>query len=636
MTHLPTAYRRWVDAAEGFVAPLARLMQPGLASLPLEGRPSFQAGQPDLVESFSRPCLCAAHWLQLAAPDVPAEDGRLSRHAVADWLRQGLLLGTDPTGPAYWGPTTNHHQHTCEIAALTLALQMARPWLWEPFSPSERGQIASWMGGVRGTGLYRNNHLFFGVLALEFLRQEGFGKWADGVCVRRWLDTLESMSLGGGWFIDGANETADYYNAYSFHYYGLWWGRLYGARDPARAGRWRDWTREFLADHVHFFAASGEPVPFGRSLTYRFGPVAPVALAEWCGASPLPPGRARRLCTRSLEYFLAHPIYQAQGALSLGWTDEFPDLAEAYSCPGSPYWAAKGLTPLLLPPESAFWTDPEQGLPCETGDTARPIPSVGLVVRGHRGEVELLNAATSISPGNTPFGPWKWGKLSYRTGTGFEIAPESGACPPDAALTAEAPDGTRYGRQTTHPLAVEADHLSCAYVLGARASQFSVQVETDLWWRGGWQFHLHRYTAHQRCRLRLGAQSLGAGQADGLTVDGTFPFVRARNATHGVALQSLAGFQTVGEHWTVAGQNRRVHLRAENSLTLCLETGWLNGEGWLAALVWVGLLDEYPTTPWEVTSMAAGRWNFRRANEDIWKITGSELPPRQRRSKPRS
>ncbi len=65
-------------------------------------------------------------------------------------------------------------------------------------------------------------------------------------------------------------------------------------------------------------------------------------------------------------------------------------------------------------------------MPCETGDSARPIPAAGLVVRSHRGEVELLNAATAISPGNTPFGPWKWGKLSYRTVTGFEITGADG------------------------------------------------------------------------------------------------------------------------------------------------------------------------------------------------------------------
>ncbi len=433
------------------------------------------------------------------------------------------------------------------------------------------------------------------------------------------------MALGGGWFIDGANETVDYYNAYGFHYYGLWWGRLYGEHDLARAQRWRDWTREFLGDHVHFFAASGEPLPFGRSLSYRFGPIAPFALAELCGASPLAPGLARRVCSRSLDYFLAHPITQSQGAMSFGWTDEFPELAEAYSCPGSPYWAAKGFAPLLVPSDAPFWTDPEESMPCENGDTARAIPSAGLVVRSHGGEVELLNAATGISPGNTGFGPWKWGKLSYRTGTGFEIVREGSPHPLDAALTAEAADGTIHGRQTTHPLAIAVDHLACTYILGSRPTGFSVQVETDLWWNGGWQFHLHRYRAHQRCRLRLGAQSLGARDANALATDGEYPFLRVRNLTHGVAVQALTGFQIADSRWTTADRQPRVHLRAANSVTVFLQTEWLVGDGWLAALVWTGPAADQPAVPW-LARQDAGQWTFTGQGTPPWIVTDPGLP----------
>ncbi len=135
--------------------------------------------------------------------------------------------------------------------------------------------------------------------------------------------------------------------------------------------------------------------------------------------------------------------------MSLGWTDEFPALTEAYSCAGSTYWAAKGLAPLLLGPDNPFWTESERPLPSEEGDSTHAIPQIGMVIRSVRGEVELLNAASSICGGNTTFGAYKWGKLSYRTGIGMEVKPKDGPYPLDASLTAEAADGALFGRQSS-------------------------------------------------------------------------------------------------------------------------------------------------------------------------------------------
>ena len=344
-------YTSWREAAESLLQPLTALMAPDKAGLPLRGQASNHGAAADRLESFARPCLLAAHWLRAE----PGAGETVSRKEVAQWFRRGLVLGTDPSSPEYWGPTANHHQHTVEMAALTLALQIARHDLWEPLSTKERAQVARWFASVRGAGLHRNNHMFFCVMPLAFLEQEGFGRPADKAVSRHLLDVLEGMALGGGWFLDGMNETVDYYAAYAWSYYGLWWAKLYGHTDPHRAQRWKEWAAAFLKDYIHFFAASGENPPFGRSLCYRFAASAPFGLAEFCGVSAMPPGQARRACTRNLDFFLRHPIQQSQGALSLGWTDEFPALSEAYSCAGSAYWAAKAFAPLLLPPSHAFW-----------------------------------------------------------------------------------------------------------------------------------------------------------------------------------------------------------------------------------------------------------------------------------------
>jgi len=609
-------YGWWRSAAEDLLKPLAVLMSPGKADLPLEGPASNHGKQADRVESFARPCLLAAHWLG----SEPAKEEKLSRAQTQDWFRKGLLAGTNPSSPEYWGPTANHHQHTVEMAALTLALQIARAQLWEPFSSKERRQIADWFGSVRGAGLHRNNHMFFCVLPLAFLEQEGFGRAADRKVSNYLLDVLEGMALGGGWFLDGMNETVDYYAAYAWSYYGLWWAKLYGHSDTKRASRWKHWAGDFLKDYRHFFAVSGENPPFGRSITYRFAATAPFALAEFCGASSIPPGQARRICTSNLEFFLKQPIQQKQGTLSLGWTDEFPAVAEAYSCAGSPYWAAKAFAPLLLPPDHKFWRASEAPVPAEK-DFQRAIPQAGLVVRSHNGDVEVLNNANGICVSNIKFGTWKWGKLSYRSGFGFEIAAAENKYPLDASLTADFGDGAIHGRHQCQPVVVEVDHCASVYGLGDRFSQNHVSVETRLWWKGDWQLHWHHIVAHEPAVLRLGTYSLPLHDAAHRGVKLSDQFASALNQELGVAIQPLLGFARVTSHESDPGV--RTHLLTWHSLILTAETERIEGEHDLMALVWAGHASQ---EGWKLIGSKADKLSLRHPSLGEWHIAHPGLP----------
>ena len=587
------SYGAWVRAAEKLLAPLVGRMRPGAAFIPLEGVASNHGVKADELEAFARPCLLASHWLAARG----GEEQGFTRDEVAQWFREGLLAGTDPARETYWGATTNYHQHSVEMGALVLALEMARDWLWTPLSDAERRQVLRWFRTVRGIGLHRNNHLFFGVLPLCFLIREGAGSRGDSALVFQWLDMLEQMHLGGGWFLDGMNETVDYYNAYAFHYYGLWWGRLYGEMDPARAERWREYSKPFLNDYAHFFAASGENVPFGRSLTYRFAASAPFGLAHLCGVDALPPGQSRQICTRNLRFFLDR--LPESEPLSVGWVDEFPALAEAYSCAASPYWAAKAFAPLLIDPSEPFWQAEAEPIPADGEPFARPLPTIGMVVRSVDGEVELFNAESAICPGNTKFGTYKWGKSSYRTGVGFEVEAPDGAFPRDCALTAEGEDGAIFGRHATHLLECTPDSIAMAYVLGEKTSMFSVQVETRIWWRGGWQLQLHKYDAHRKARLAVGGYSLPAS-----------------DDRHFTALQAVSGFETSAtvEH---SGQNR-THLLAAESAYPVLQSGWVEGEGLLVCLSYCGL---EPSRDWKVVSCGEAGVVLEMEGEAPWEVS---------------
>jgi hypothetical protein len=480
------------------------------------------------------------------------------------------------------------------MGALILALEMAKEYLWDPLTNAERSQVLAWIRSVRGAGLHRNNHLFFGVVPLSFLLSKGIGTKEDAGLVLHWMDVLESMALGGGWFVDGMNETVDHYNAYAFHYYGLWWGKLYGDLDPARAERWRSWTAEFLPDYAHFFAASGENVPYGRSLTYRFAASAPFGLAHHCGVRTLSAGLSRRLCTRNLHFFTSR--LPADQPLSLGWTDSFPALAEAYSCAGSPYWAAKAFAPLLIERADPFWHAPEEPLPAETGDFVRPISQAGVLVRSVGGAVELINTDSGICPGNTAFGTYKWGKISFRTGVGFDVQPPGGPWPQDAALTAEFENGAVFGRHSTHPLKCTDDEAAMVYQLGDKRSLLSVQVETRIHWRGGWQLQVHKVTAQNRARLTAGGYSLASDAAEKLTGSSEDLWGTVSNGVQFAALQGIRGWKdsVLTRHGRAT---ERTHMVAPESLCPQLRTDWFEGEQVLICLSYCG--EEEPA-PWTV------------------------------------
>ena len=624
---LPATYRHWQDSARRLLEPLAALMQPGRAELPIIGPPSDHDPQADRLESFARPLILAAFWLQSAPRPEDAE----FHTQLATWFRAGLVAGTDPEGPHYWGPDASYHQHHVEMGLMAIALQIADADVWAPLPPDEKAQVARWFATCRGGGIVNNNHLFMSVHILEFLGKLGHARRTDRAVITAHLDQLETMHRGGGWFEDGINQAYDHYNAYAFHFYGLMWTHLHGASDSTRATRWRDWARLFVADYQHFFAASGEHPAFGRSITYRFNclNVFGLALAENC--TDLAPGLLRRLCTRNLDFFLSRPIYTEQGVLAPGFTDRFARIIEPYSAPASPYWAAKGFTPLLLPPDHAFWNDAEQPLPAERG-FVRVMKAPGLVTRSlPDGEVEILNAGSMVGNTQLRYGAWKWSKLSYRTGVHFCYAfPEISNVPLDSALTAQVDDGRLFGRHSTVATELADDHLGYAYNLGFKTGQVNTGVETYVFWRTGWLLHVHLVEPRQPVVLRLGGFALPLNAP--ATDHSSFVIRHSSRelswispAGHGTVLQSLLGDAAPDWDARLDDTTERRHLAAPYHVTPLLKTPRLTGPVILAALSWAGA-DHAESAPWRIVSGAAGFWQFTHPKLGEWAIRHWALP----------
>lgn len=625
-TPTPSPYAHWLTRTRQMLDPLAALMRPGQADIPISGLPSDHDAQADRLESFARPLVMAAFYLQSDVTQDPTAEAGAFRARIARWFREGLVAGTKDGGPQYWGPDASYHQHHVEMGLMAIALQIASAQLWEPLAPEHKNQVAAWFATCRGSGIVNNNHLFMSVHILEFLGKIGHAHRTDRAVIVAHLNQLETMYRGGGWFEDGINQAFDHYNAYAFYFYGLCWTRLHGERDAARVRRWHEWARLFVADYCHFFAASGEHPAFGRSITYRFNAVNVFGLAVAENATALPPGMLRRLCTRNLDFFLSRPITQEQGCLAFGFTDRFDAIVEPYSCAGSVYWCAKGLTPLLLPPTHAFWTAPEEPLPSEQGDFVRAIPSAGLLVRGVAGEVEILNSGSMVSNTQLRYGAWKWSKLAYRTGVGFCYAfPPGEAFSFDSALTQQLDNGKLYGRHSTVTVEMDDGHIGYSYNLGFKVGQVNTSVETFVWWRAGWLLHVHLITARQPAVFRLGGFALPLTTPDADRSD-PGPVMSAWAADQRcTVLQILTPDSIPGWDTRLDNDKPRTHVMAPYHVTPLFRTERIQGSVTFAALACSGS-DRPQSAPWKVMRGEAGHWRLSHPHLGPWEIRHWSLP----------
>jgi hypothetical protein len=104
------AYAHWRASARTLLEPLAALMAPGRAALPLPGRASDHDAQADRLESFARPLFLAALYLQSEKEENDPAAGAF-RARLAAWFRVGVVLGADSDSSEHWGPDANYHQH---------------------------------------------------------------------------------------------------------------------------------------------------------------------------------------------------------------------------------------------------------------------------------------------------------------------------------------------------------------------------------------------------------------------------------------------------------------------------------------------------------------------------------------------
>lgn len=403
----------WIALADRMLAAVRPFASAGHARITLPGPEGGYGRAVDGLEGFARTFL-------LAGFRIAGERGR-GLDELIDWYARGLTTGTDPTSPERWVRLDEHPQAKVEAASLALILDLTRPWLWDRLSPSTRERVVAYLAPAVGDDTYpRINWVWFRLVVQTFLRSVG-GPHSIAEMTAD-LATHDTFVRADGWLSDGAERAYDHYVGWALHTYPTLWARMAGASDLAAPRQERDRARldRFLTDAVALVGADGSPLIQGRSLIYRFAAAAPFWVGALAEVPSVPTGQLRRAADRVLDHFVRHAAPDEHGLLTLGWHGPWPRLAQSYSGPSSPYWAAKGMLGIALPADHPVWTVPEEPLPSEVGGDLRAVRAPGWIVSSTAddGIVRVSNHGTDHAVEGAPGADSPlYARLGYSTAT---------------------------------------------------------------------------------------------------------------------------------------------------------------------------------------------------------------------------
>lgn len=313
---------------------------------------------------------------------VPGYDGPVN----GPYLK-GLIRGTDPNDPCYFGPTDPYGAFGEEISQ---AIMYCPEFYWDPLSTEQKKNVAEWLAALTGGVAFECNTWYFNTAPVPVLLKYGYP--FDYGHITEQMARMLSWQTGDGFFVDGGNRAWDYYNFWGFQMFNLIHFK-YNTPWRQRFGRViRETTDSFMQSFPLFFGSDGAPVPFGRSLTYRWAAISPVGYAEAAGLGSLDPGLGRRIASGSLKYFWEGGALSENGLIQPGWLGPNALASEPYGHRGAPYWTSVGFSPLLLPPEHPFWTSVEKPMPADNEDRVRVVGGAQLVLKTNRerGEAKLF------------------------------------------------------------------------------------------------------------------------------------------------------------------------------------------------------------------------------------------------------
>lgn len=426
------------------------------------------------------------------------------KQEIEEWKArylEGIIHGTDPDHPEYWGDVADYDQKMVEMAAIATAILLAPDALWKPLRGIQREHLYRWMNQINEREVHANNWRFFRILVNVMFRVLDL-TW-NRERLKEDLAVIEGCYDGEGWYFDGNRGQVDYYIPFAMEYYGLLYAHFMEKEDEEYASVLKARAGSFFHDFVYWFSGDGTEIPFGRSLTYRFAHGACFSAMALAGVEGIDYGAAKGLALGNLRRWLEKPIFDETGILTIGYG--YPNLfmSERYNAPGSPYWSFKTFLMLAVPEDHPFWTEEERSYPYRDRKLLSHPRMV--ITHGPDGHVMAYPAGQhSMNHGNCAA---KYEKFVYSNRLGFSVSRgtelEEGAF--DCTLAAAEAGDSNYRMRC----GVDSYEVTDTYVRTKYCIMKNVVIESVVVPLGAWHVRVHDVTTDRKIDLADGGFSIG-------------------------------------------------------------------------------------------------------------------------------
>lgn len=395
----------FINCVKKLLEPLKPYYSVGKAELKYGVHSSMTSEKTQRTEAFMRPLWGLA----------PLLGGGEEWDEFCDIYLEGIVNGTNPKHPEYWGELESYSQEVCEAPALALSLFLAKDKLWNPLSESKKENIVNWFSKINNVEHVDNNWNFFPLLVNISLKK--LGQPYSQEVINAKLEKIESFYREDGWYSDGKRQRFEYYVAFALHFYSLIYAKIMEDDDPVRSKLFKERAMLFAKDYIYWFDEKGREVPFGRSLTYRFAHLAFWSACLYAGIEPFSLNVIKGIISRNLRWWMDMPIFDNAGILTVGYGYNQPNMVEEYTCFGSPNWCLKTFILLMLPDNHPFWSADEAPLP--------PLENIH-IIKPSSMVVQRINGYTCILPtgqdgGTANHSDEKYSKFVYSSKYAFSI-----------------------------------------------------------------------------------------------------------------------------------------------------------------------------------------------------------------------
>lgn len=344
-------------------------------------------------------------------------------HPIYEHYLEGISNGTNPEHPDYFGAIYAYDQRSVELAALSFAILLDTDKFFYALDKKSQKNYVKWLDQINHQPMGGNNWQFFRVLTCLALERVGYEY--DDTLYNKSLELIDTLYVDKGWFIDGATGNFDYYNPFAFHFYSMVYYKEKSTRDIERCERYKDYATKFASEYTNWISNEGSVIPYGRSLTYRFGAVAYYAVTAYAGIEVVPYGLSKQIVLNNLSYWMNQDILDRDGILTIGYC--YPNLimSEPYNAPGSPYWGLKTAAMLALPEDHPFWASEPEDIPVVNQPIKQEVP--GFIIQRLEGGDHVVALSGKQDKGRingyfvSTFAE-KYGKFAYSTRYGFSIS----------------------------------------------------------------------------------------------------------------------------------------------------------------------------------------------------------------------